>query len=76
MDNIQTSAYIGMGLNIVVVLIYLISFRSRIKDESGCCSKFKLVMKIFYAFFWPAADSISGSVHDSNTFTAYMRKIN
>ena len=64
MDNIQTSAYVGMGLNIAVVMIYLISFRSNIKEEFGCCSKFKLLMKITYAFFWPVADSISGIVHD------------
>ena len=70
MDNIQTSAYVGMGLNIVVVIIYLISFRSRIKDESGCCSKFKLIMKIIYAFFWPVADSISGSVNGTEIGTA------
>ena len=63
MDNIQTSAYVGMGMNIAVVMIYLISFRSKIKDESGCCAKFKLIMKIFYAFLWPVADSISGIVN-------------
>ena len=60
MDNIQTSAYVAMGLNVAVVLAYLISFRSRINGESGCCSKFKLIMKIIYKFFWPVADSISG----------------
>ena len=68
MDNIQTSAYVGMGLNVAVVIAYLISFRSRINDESGCCSKFKLIMKIIYAFFWPVADSISGIINGTKSF--------
>ena len=64
MENIQTSAYVGMGLNIAVVMGYLIAFRWIISWESGC-SKFKLIMKIVYAFFWPVADSISGTVLDN-----------
>ena len=64
MDNIQTSAYIGMGLNIAVVMGYLIAFRNIIKSESGHCRRFKLIMKILYAFFWPVADSITGTVYD------------
>ena len=62
MDNIQTSAYVGMGLNIAVVIGYLIAFRNIIKSESGRCRRFKLIMKILYAFFWPVADSITGTV--------------
>ena len=57
MDNIQTSAYVGMGLNVAVVIIYLITFHC-----TGHCSKIKIALKISYAFFWPVADSITGTV--------------
>ena len=69
MDNIQTSAYVGMGLNIAVVVIYLISFWC-----TGHCTRFTLSVRIVYGFFWPVADSISGNVHglwDSIVFTIY-----
>ena len=69
MDNIQISAYVGMGLNVVVVIIYLITFLC-----IGHCGKIEIALKICYAFFWPVADSISGNVHglwDSTVFTIY-----
>ena len=64
MDNIQIYAYVGMGLNIAVIMGYLIAFGGIINAESGC-SKFILIMKIVYAFFWPVADSLSGTLLDN-----------
>ena len=60
MDNIQIASYIGMSLNIIVVLGYLFSFRSKIMSESGV-DRVKIFAKIAYGFFWPLADSISGN---------------
>ena len=69
MDNIQITAFVGMGLNTAVIVAFFISFWSKIKKESGC-DRLKLFAKIAYGFFWAFADSITGDLNIDNSYTS------
>ena len=75
MDNIQTAAYIGMGLNIAMVMLFLFTFKGKFKKlykayyESvswKCIFLPKVFMRWFYVLFpffealSPLSDSIFG----------------
>ena len=73
MDNIKRNAYIGMGLNIAVVTAYLLSFSCKIMKKSGSRRKFKFFIKILNGFVWSLVDSITGSLHDSDSDPSHLR---
>ena len=73
MDNIKRNAYIGMGLNIAVVTAYMLSFSCKIMKKSGSRRKFKFFIKILNGFVWSLVDSITGSLHDSDSDRKFFK---
>ena len=51
-----------MGLNIAVVLAYIVSFGKKFKKVSGCCATFKFAGKIIFKFMAPLIDSVLGKI--------------
>ena len=60
MANIQVSAYIGMGINILVVALWFISFKNKFLKIEGCCDSFKFGWKLLIKFLAPLIDSVLG----------------
>ena len=74
MDNIQVSAYIGMGINILVVCIWFVSFKDKFLKIEGCWNSFRFGGKLLIKFLAPLIDSVLGksaiTVTLSLTFTS------
>ena len=78
MDNIQIAAFIGMGLNVLMVILFLVSFKGKFKklykayysSSSWKCITFSAFFKrwffVLFPFFEalsPLSDSILGESH-------------
>ena len=70
MNNIQISAYVGMALNVAVVVAYFISFKKIIQEQTGR-DRLKFFAKIGYAFFLPLVDSITGDLVVKYAFVVF-----
>ena len=85
--NIQTAAYIGMGLNITMVILFLITFKGKFKKlykanynsvSWKCITLPKIFMRWFYVLFpffealSPLSDSILGKLR-SQVICPYIR---